>query len=65
MKKKILLIPLILVGPALVVLFTPFVGPQVVFLISTALVLMLALASGLALRPSHVAHYRAEAAVER
>ena len=39
-----------LLGPALVVLFTPFVSPQVIFLIATALVLMLTLASGLALR---------------
>lgn len=39
-----------LLGPALVVLFTPFVSPQVVFLIATALVFMLTLASGLVLR---------------
>jgi len=49
-----------LLGPALVVLFTPFVGPQVVFLISAGLVSMLTLASAFALRvprrnevPSH------------
>ncbi len=39
-----------LLGPALVVLFTPWVSPQVVFLIATALVIVLALASGLVLR---------------
>lgn len=38
-----------LLGPALVVLFTPFVSPQIVFLIATALVFMLILASGLVL----------------
>jgi MFS family permease len=39
-----------LLGPALVVLFTPFVSPQVVFLIATALVIVLTLASAFALR---------------
>jgi hypothetical protein len=39
-----------MLGPALVVLFTPFVGPQVVFLVAAALVVMLVLASELALR---------------
>jgi MFS family permease len=39
-----------LLGPGLLVLFTPFVTPQMVFLIATALVVMLACASGLALR---------------
>jgi MFS family permease len=35
-----------MLGPALVVLFTPFVAPQVVFLISAGLVSILVLASG-------------------
>ncbi len=39
-----------MLGPALVVLFTPYVTPQVVFLIAAALVLLLTVASGLALR---------------
>ena len=39
-----------LLGPALVVLFTPFASPQVVFLMATALVVALTLASGLVLR---------------
>lgn len=39
-----------LLGPGLVVLFTPLVSPHVVFLIATVLVFMLTLASGLALR---------------
>jgi multidrug resistance protein len=39
-----------MLGPALVVLFTPFIGPQVVFLISAGLVFILVLASGLGLR---------------
>jgi MFS family permease len=39
-----------LLGPALVVLFTPFVRPQGVFLIATALVAALTLFSGLVLR---------------
>ncbi len=43
-----------LLGPALVVLFAPFVSPQAVFLISAALVFMLAFASGLALRTPHL-----------
>ena len=38
-----------LLGPALVVLLTPFVSSQVVFLISAGLILMLAFTSGLAL----------------
>jgi DHA1 family tetracycline resistance protein-like MFS transporter len=42
-----------LLGPALVVLITPFVGPQVVFLISTILVVILALTAGFALRVPH------------
>jgi len=52
-----------LLGPALVVLFTPFVGPQVVFLISAGLVLMLTLVSAFTLRvarmkevPSHLSN---------
>lgn len=43
-----------MLGPALVVLFTPFIGPQVVFLISAALVFMLTFASGLALRTPRI-----------
>ena len=39
-----------LLGPALVVLFTPFVSPQMVFVIATAVVIVLTLASGLFLR---------------
>lgn len=39
-----------LLGPSLLVLVTPFVTPQTVFLISAALVCVLVLASGLALR---------------
>lgn len=39
-----------LMGPALVVLFTPFMGPQVVFLISASLVWVLAVASGVGLQ---------------
>jgi len=39
-----------MLGPALVVLFTPFVNPQVVFLVASALVLMLTLVSAFALR---------------
>lgn len=39
-----------MLGPALVVLVAPLVGPQIVFLISAALVFMLACASVLALR---------------
>lgn len=44
-----------MVGPALLVLFTPFVGPQGVFLIAAALVWMLAVVSGLALRRPQIA----------
>jgi len=57
-----------LFGPALVVLFTPFVGPQEVFLIAAALVLILALASGLVLRPPvsvEVSHSVPKSVVER
>jgi DHA1 family multidrug resistance protein-like MFS transporter len=39
-----------MLGPALVVLFTPFVNPQVVFVVASALVLMLTLVSAFALR---------------
>jgi len=39
-----------MLGPALVVLFTPFTGPQTVFLISAGLVFILTVTSGLALR---------------
>jgi MFS family permease len=39
-----------LLGPTLVVLFTPFVSAQVVFLMAAALVCLLALVSGFALR---------------
>jgi hypothetical protein len=42
-----------LLGPALVVLSTPFMGPQVVFMVSAGLVWILALTSGLGLRTSH------------
>ncbi len=38
-----------LLGPALVVMLTPFVSPQVVFLISTALVILLTLVAAFAL----------------
>jgi DHA1 family multidrug resistance protein-like MFS transporter len=38
-----------LLGPALVVMLTPFVSPQVVFLISTVLVILLALVAAFAL----------------
>ena len=38
-----------MLGPGLVVLFTPFTSPQVVFLMAAVLVVMLALACGLAL----------------
>ena len=57
-----------LLGPALVVLFTPFVSPQIVFLIATILVVMLALASGFALRlpeSIEVTHHFSKTAVER
>jgi DHA1 family tetracycline resistance protein-like MFS transporter len=43
-----------MLGPALVVLFTPFAGPQVVFLISAALVFVLTFASGVGLRSPQV-----------
>jgi multidrug resistance protein len=55
-----------MLGPALVVLFTPFVNPQIVFLISAGLVWMLTFASGLALRTSQVpaiAQYESQAVV--
>lgn len=39
-----------MLGPALVVVFTAFASPQVVFLIAAGLVLLLILASGIALR---------------
>lgn len=55
-----------LLGPALVVLFTPFIGPQVVFLISAGLVWMLALTSGLGLRTSHrpeASRYESQSAI--
>ena len=42
-----------LLGPALVVLFTPFMGPQFIFMITAVLVWILALTSGLRLRTSH------------
>ena len=57
-----------LLGPALVVLFAPFVSPQVVFLIAAALVFMLTLAAGLVLRlpkAIEVAQHFSNAAVER
>ena len=57
-----------LLGPGLVVLFAHFVSPQIVFLIATALVSMLTLASGLALRLPEsikVTHQFSRAAVER
>jgi MFS family permease len=44
-----------MLGPAALVLFTPLVGPQRVFLIAAALVLLLTIASGLGLRAPHVA----------
>jgi MFS family permease len=53
-------------GPALVVLFTPFADPQIVFLISAGLVLILALASGLALRkpqPSESIRFESQSAI--
>lgn len=57
-----------LLGPALVVLFTPFVSPQIVFLIATGLILTLVLASGLVLRSPEsieVTQLISNAAVER
>jgi DHA1 family tetracycline resistance protein-like MFS transporter len=44
-----------MVGPAALVLFTPFVSPQVVFLIASALVFLLTIASGVGLRAPHAA----------
>ena len=44
----------LMLGPALVVLVTPFVGPPVVFLISAALVFMLTCTSAFTLRTPHV-----------
>lgn len=43
-----------MLGPALVVLITPFVGPQTVFLMAASVVLMLTIASGLALRTPQI-----------
>jgi MFS family permease len=43
-----------LLGPALVVLVTPFAGPQVVFLMSATLVFVLTLTAALALRIQNV-----------
>jgi MFS family permease len=57
-----------LLGPALVVVIAPFVSPQVVFLIASALVLLLTLTSGLALRlpeSIEVTHLFSNAVVER
>ena len=57
-----------LLGPASVVLFTPFVSPLVVFLIASVLVFALTLASGLGLhlpRSAEVANHFLNAAVER
>lgn len=57
-----------LLGPALVVLITPYAGPQAVFLISAVLVLTLAFAVWLALRVperTQVTGQLAEAAVEQ
>lgn len=55
-----------LLGPALVVLITPFAGPQAVFLISAVLVTTLALACGLVLRSQNfeAAHQYSKAAVK-
>jgi MFS family permease len=55
-------------GPALVVLFAPYLRPQDGFLIATVLVSMFALASGLVLRPPEsmeISHHFSKAAVER
>jgi MFS family permease len=55
-----------LMGPALVVLFTPFMGPQVVFMVSAVLVWIIALTSGLGLRTSHrpeVSRYESQSAI--
>jgi MFS family permease len=57
-----------LLGPALLVLITPFVSPQFVFLIAAALVFMLILTSGLVLRlpkSLEVTHPFSIAAIER
>ena len=57
-----------LLGPALVVLFTPFVSPQIVFLIAAVLVSIITLASGFVLRlpeSIEVTHHFSNAAVER
>lgn len=58
-----------LLGPALLVLFTPLVAPQTIFLIAAALVCALVLASGLALRiparPEGVANQSATSVVAR
>jgi MFS family permease len=57
-----------MLGPGLVVLVTPFVGPRVVFLISAALIFMLALASGFTLRiprKDQVVSHVSNAAVSR
>jgi len=57
-----------LLGPALVVLFTPLASPQTVFLIAAALVSVLTLASGLVLRlpeSIQVTHHFSRAAVEQ
>jgi MFS family permease len=43
-----------MLGPAALVLFTPYVNPHVVFLIAAALVFMLTFASGLGLRSPQV-----------
>lgn len=57
-----------LLGPALVVLITPFISPQVVFFIATALVFTLTLTSGLVLHLPvgiEVIHPYSDAAIER
>jgi MFS family permease len=57
-----------MLGPALVVLFTPFLSPQIVFLISAALVIVLTLVSGLVLRSPEIVRVSPQfssAAVER
>ena len=43
-----------MLGPAALVLFTPLVSPQGVFLVAAALVFLLTLASGFGLRPRQV-----------
>ena len=55
-----------LMGPALVVLFTPFMGPRVVFMVSAVLVWIIALTSVLGLRTSHrpeVSRYESQSAI--